>query len=102
MKFSICIITVAVLALTTPSALARRFTKCEVAREMYSIGYSMDSLPDWMCLVESESAFNSSSVGGPNSNGSFDWGIFQINDNYWCEAEFEGLSNDCGIECTSE
>lgn len=70
---------------------------CEVAREMYDAGYTKESLPEWMCLVNGESAFNSSAIGGPNTNGSFDWGLFQVNDNFWCTVE--GVGKDCNINC---
>lgn len=53
-----------------------------------------------MCLIRSESNFNSTAVGGPNQNGSFDYGLFQINENYWCGDG--GLSNDCNIPCESK
>ena len=62
--------------LPLPSALSRRFEKCEVALQMYAAGYARDSLPAWMCTVNAESSFNSSSVGGPNINGSFDWALY--------------------------
>ena len=50
--------------------------------------------------MEAESSFRTYITGGPNSNGSFDWGLFQINDNYWCYPESGiGLSNDCNMDC---
>lgn len=91
--------TLVLLVALLPCAFSRTFTRCEVAREMYTAGYSMESLPDWMCLVNSESAFNSSAIGGPNTNGSSDWGLFQVNDNYWCT--LEGVGKDCNINCQS-
>lgn len=93
MKFSAAVILLVLL----PCAFARKFSKCEVAREMYSTGHSYESLPEWMCLVQWESSFNSSAIGGPNTNGSFDWGLFQINEGYWCTVE--GVGNDCNVNC---
>lgn len=86
-----------VLLALIPCAFSRTFTKCEVAHELYSVGYPKEDLPAWVCLVKGESAFNSSAIGGPNSNGSSDWGLFQINDNYWCT--LEGAGNDCNVNC---
>lgn len=93
MKFHLVLVLIAVV----PFSIARKFEKCELAREMYDAGYTKESLPDWMCLVQFESSYNSSAIGGPNSNGSFDWGLFQINDGYWCTTE--GVGNDCNINC---
>ena len=78
----------------------RGFSKCEVARQMFAAGYSKQSLPDWMCLINSESSFNSSVVGGPNSDGSYDWGLYQINDRYWCSTT--GVGKGCNINCNGK
>lgn len=56
---------------------AKIYTKCEFARTMRSAGFSMESLPDWVCLVQHESNFNSGVINYHNSDGSWDWGIFQ-------------------------
>ena len=44
------IFSIAILALALTSASAKVFTKCELARELYNLGKSMASLPDWVCL----------------------------------------------------
>ncbi|XP_046385445.1 lysozyme-like [Ischnura elegans] len=71
------------------------FKRCELARELLSLEFPEPLLPDWVCLVENESGRNTSAKGGPNSNGSYDYGIFQINSRYWC-----GDGKDCGIPCS--
>lgn len=50
-----------------------------------------------VCLVESESSRNTGIVGGPNSDGSYDYGLFQINNRYWCKVGYPG--GDCNIDC---
>ncbi|CAG2053668.1 unnamed protein product [Timema podura] len=50
-----------------------------------------------LCLSEKESGMDSGKVGGPNKNGSFDYGIFQINGKYWCKKGKKG--GDCNIDC---
>lgn len=98
MKFIICAALLAITFSSFDGVSARRFTKCEVAQAMYATGeYTIESLPDWMCLVNSESSFNSSAIGGPNTNGSSDWGLFQVNDNFWCT--LEGVGKDCNVNC---
>ncbi|XP_071449479.1 lysozyme-like [Hetaerina americana] len=71
------------------------FKRCELALELLSLNFTQSLLPDWVCLIENESGRNSSAVGGPNSNGSHDYGIFQINGKYWC-----GEGKDCRIPCS--
>ncbi|GLV44978.1 uncharacterized protein CBL_14450 [Carabus blaptoides fortunei] len=73
------------------------FTRCELVKELTINGLPEDQLPDWVCLIESESSRNSSAIGGPNKNGSYDYGLFQINDRYWC---IPGkLGGDCNMDC---
>uniref|UniRef100_A0A1B0C8A8 lysozyme n=1 Tax=Lutzomyia longipalpis TaxID=7200 RepID=A0A1B0C8A8_LUTLO len=101
---------------------SRKFTKCELLPIFLDEGFPLEEFPDWLCVIQSESSFNSSAIGGPNSNGSFDWGLFQsesafnssaiggpnsngsfdyglfqINENYWCKVGQAG--NDCNIDC---
>jgi len=41
-------------------------------------GYKYVILSPGVCLVESESGLDSRIVGGPNTDGSVDYGIFQV------------------------
>lgn len=85
------------LALTN-FASAKVFTKCELAEKLhYSGGISKSLLPDWLCLVESESDYDSSVIGPVNTDDSYDWGIFQINDRYWCSVGIAGKA--CNANC---
>lgn len=52
-----------------------------------------------VCLVESESSYRTDIVGPPNVDGSRDWGLFQINDRYWCQGQYAGSKNMCGKNC---
>lgn len=64
---------------------AKVWQMCELARHLhFSHGFNRENLADWICLIQYESSFNSGAVGGPNSNGSRDWGLWQINDKFWC------------------
>lgn len=75
------------------------FTRCELAKTL-SLTFPRDKLADWNCLVKHESAYNSKAKGPQNKNKSFDWGIFQINDKYWCTVGTPG--GDCHVDCLSE
>ena len=78
---------------------AKIYTKCELARKLDGT-FSRNKLPDWMCLVKHESSYNSRTKGPRNKNGSYDYGIFQINDKYWCKVGSAG--GDCNIDCGSK
>ena len=80
---------------------AKVYSKCELAKILKSKGIAVSKLPDWLCLIKHESNYNSRAKGGPNSNGSYDWGLFQINDKYWCKRG-TGNGGDCNINCSSE
>ncbi|XP_044730425.1 lysozyme-like [Chrysoperla carnea] len=71
--------------------------QCEVARQLSSHGFGRDELADWTCLVMSESSGDFSVIGGPNTDGSRDWGLFQINDRYWCGVGWAG--KECNADC---
>jgi lysozyme C len=55
------------------------YTKCEFAKTMRNAGFSMESLPDWVCLAQHESNFNSNAINYVNSDGSWDWGKKPLN-----------------------
>lgn len=76
---------------------AKKFTKCALAKELVKNGIAKKDLPNWLCLVQSESNYNTAAVGRPNSDKSRDWGLFQINDRYWCKDGRAG--GDCKINC---
>ena len=83
-----------ILAILVTISSAKTYKKCELARKMYNAGFSKSSLPDWMCLVEAESEYDTKAKNTQNADGSTDWGIFQINDRYWC-----GPDKGCGVAC---
>ncbi|TRY63866.1 hypothetical protein TCAL_11589 [Tigriopus californicus] len=96
MKF---LISLAVLAIVG-CAQAKVYSKCELATEMVNKhGFSRSSIGDWVCLVNYESSFNTRAT-NDNTNGSRDYGIFEINDNYWCDSNV-GAGNDCNAVCSN-
>ncbi|WP_407809573.1 hypothetical protein, partial [Staphylococcus aureus] len=71
---------------------------CELAKELvHKHGFDKNTIGDWICLVKYESSFDTSAKGGPNWDGSYDHGLFQINDRYWCAPP--GPHNECGVTC---
>ncbi|XP_077298016.1 lysozyme-like [Arctopsyche grandis] len=88
-----------VLIIIFGNASARRFSKCEMARELLRQGFPKNELSDWVCLIYSESSYETNVVGPMNTDGSYDWGLFQINDKYWCKGHYSGSKNICNINC---
>ncbi|CAH1796421.1 unnamed protein product [Owenia fusiformis] len=78
--------------------MGRQFQRCELVRALRARNMP-GNLADWMCLAYHESRFRTYAVGRPNSNGSQDWGLYQVNDNYWCKSNRNGRSNNCGLYC---
>lgn len=52
----------------------------QIAAFAHSGGFPAAVLPTAVAIALAESHGNTSAKGGPNSNGSYDWGLFQIND----------------------
>lgn len=84
------------LALTN-FASAKEYSKCELARKLDAAGIARSQLPDWLCLVKFESNYDSRAKGKVNTDGTHDWGIFQINDGYWCSVGYNGKG--CNANC---
>jgi len=76
----------------------KEFGRCELALELVNNqGFDKTTIGDWICLAFYSSKFNSESV-YENVDGSIDYGLFQINDNYWCDEEI-GYGAECNIAC---
>lgn len=54
-----------------------------------------------VCLVDAESSFQTHVKGGPNSDGSYDYGLFQISDRYWCNPG-DHPGKGCNVRCNGE
>ena len=59
-------------------------TKCQVVAALRAEGVPDSDLRDWLCLVKHESDYRYD-IDNTNSNGSRDYGIFQLNSKYWCK-----------------
>uniref|UniRef100_A0A3B3UV21 lysozyme n=1 Tax=Poecilia latipinna TaxID=48699 RepID=A0A3B3UV21_9TELE len=90
------------LLLLVAVANAKVFERCAWARTLKASGmdgYRGISLADWVCLTQHESHFNTRAT-NRNTDGSTDYGIFQINSKYWCRDGGVSRSNGCGINCS--
>ncbi|XP_056137124.1 lysozyme C II-like [Lampris incognitus] len=85
-------------------ATATVYDRCDWARVLKNNrmdGYAGISLANWVCLTKWESDYNTAAI-NRNSDGSTDYGIFQINSRYWCEDDRTPRSkNACKIPCSA-
>lgn len=77
---------------------SKQFNKCSLATELSRLGVPKSELPDWVCLVQHESNFKTNWINKKNSNGSWDFGLFQINDKWWCQGHIRS-HNTCNVKC---
>ena len=96
MKFLFALI--AILAVTA-TVFGRKLNRCSLAKELHSLGVPKSELPQWTCLAEHESSYRTHIIGPPNTDGSQDYGIFQINSKYWCRSPKVFSYNGCHVDC---
>ncbi|XP_069025154.1 lysozyme C-like [Embiotoca jacksoni] len=92
-----------VFLLLVAAASAKVFERCEWARVLKNNGmasYRGISLADWVCLSQWESHYNTRAI-NRNTDGSTDYGIFQINSRYWCNDGGVSSANGCNIPCSA-
>nr|BAB20806.1 lysozyme [Samia ricini] len=77
---------------------AKRFTRCGLVQELRRQGFDESLMSNWVCLVENESGRFTDKIGKVNKNGSRDYGLFQINDKYWCSTG-STPGKDCHVTC---
>ena len=53
-----------------------------------------------VCISKYESSYNCDAK-NTNTDGSSDYGLFQINSYYWCSGDPKSKYNECGISCSS-
>ncbi|XP_036050796.1 lysozyme-like protein 6 [Onychomys torridus] len=78
--------------------LINRCALAKILHEEDLDGFEGYSLTDWLCLAFVESNFNMSKV-NENADGSFDYGVFQINSHYWCNDYLSHSENFCHVDC---
>ncbi|KAL5277555.1 LysS family protein [Megaselia abdita] len=89
------------LALFAAPSMGKVFSRCSLAKELKALGVAAGDIPYYVCIAQHESSYNTAAVGPPNPNGTNDYGIFQINDYYWCAPPNGAFSyNSCKINCS--
>ncbi|CAK6972529.1 lysozyme C-like [Scomber scombrus] len=94
---------VLVFLLLVALSSAEVYQRCQWAQVLKNYGmdgYYGISLANWVCLTKWESTYNTQAI-NHNTDGSTDYGIFQINSRYWCDdGRTPGSGNACGIKCS--
>lgn len=79
---------------------AKVYDRCELARELKDM---RDVIPEhvstWVCIAYYESRFDTSAVGRLNGDWSWDHGLFQLSDRYWCGRDRVGGA--CYMPCSA-
>ncbi|CAD7011598.1 lysozyme P-like [Ceratitis capitata] len=79
----------------------RIMDRCSLSRELDAMSIPRANIPNWVCIAQYESNFNTAELGPPNPDGSRDWGIFHINDRYWCDpGDGRHSANACHVSCS--
>ncbi|XP_069673836.1 lysozyme-like isoform X2 [Periplaneta americana] len=94
---SVCIFILVTTMIGMKTGEAKVFKECELVHQLKQYGVPEHEWSDWVCIAEGESTFNTEAINTENTDGSYDYGIFQINSMYWCKLGSEG--NGCNIKC---
>lgn len=73
-----------VLTVVLGPGQAKVYGRCELAKRLRQLGASESQLATWVCIAHSESGYNTAAL-NINKNKSKDFGIFQINNRFWCD-----------------
>uniref|UniRef100_A0A1I8MC29 Lysozyme n=1 Tax=Musca domestica TaxID=7370 RepID=A0A1I8MC29_MUSDO len=97
MKIFVAVI--AVLAIVAP-IYGVTIDRCTLVKRMYAMGVPKSELPKWACIADRESNYRLHVVGPKNRDGTQDYGVFQINNRWWCkDASGRKTANGCKIAC---
>uniref|UniRef100_A0A3P8WGJ8 lysozyme n=1 Tax=Cynoglossus semilaevis TaxID=244447 RepID=A0A3P8WGJ8_CYNSE len=86
------------LVALSSAVVYERCTWAKLLKSQGMDGFHGISLPNWVCLTNWESHFNTNAI-NHNRDGSTDYGIFQINSRWWCDDRTTTTSNACNVAC---
>ncbi|XP_008301771.1 lysozyme C [Stegastes partitus] len=88
------------LVVVTGAEALERCAWAKILKNSGMDGYRGISLANWVCLTRWESNFNTGAI-NHNTDGSTDYGIFQINSRWWCTDGKTPSANGCNIQCSA-
>lgn len=80
--------------------LMNKQSECQVATYLKNAGFSSSNIPTMVCISKYESSFNCDAT-NKNTDGSTDYGLFEINSYYWCSGDSASKYNECSATCVS-
>ncbi|XP_045115264.1 lysozyme C-like isoform X1 [Portunus trituberculatus] len=88
---------VLLLVMCASLVVGKIYDKCDLADELErKHGVSKEDVKKWVCIAQYESTFNTKAHNKQNSDGSQDYGLFQLNNKYWCGNTHK---NECNMPC---
>uniref|UniRef100_A0A8D2JH31 Glycosyl hydrolases family 22 (GH22) domain-containing protein n=1 Tax=Varanus komodoensis TaxID=61221 RepID=A0A8D2JH31_VARKO len=90
------------LACLVAAVQAKIFGRCELAHVLKNNGmdnYAGYSLANWICMTFFETGFDTEAV-DHHKDGTKDYGIFHINNGWWCKDEDTMSENLCTMLCS--
>lgn len=95
MKYALAL--VAIACYVAP-AFGKKFSRCSLAHEMYSLGVPKQELAKWTCLAKDETSYHTEAF---SIFGSINfYGLFQLDDFFWCAPSNGRFSfNYCKVNC---
>ncbi len=75
-------------------------SECATANYLRKAGFPESSIGTMVCIAKYESGFNCDAT-NKNTDGSTDYGEFQINSYWWCSGDAKSKYNGCGTSCSS-
>lgn len=75
-------------------------SQCQIASYLRKSGFPESSIGTMVCISKYESSYNCDAK-NTNTDGSSDYGLFQINSYYWCSGDPQSKYNECGVTCSS-
>lgn len=85
---------------TKTSNYGKVYKRCELAKELrYSYNLPFEQIHTWVCIAQQQSRLNTSALGPLNAIGSQSYGLFQINEKFWCSNDGNG-GKGCTVSCS--
>lgn len=75
-------------------------SECDVAKYLRNAGFPSNTIGTMVCIAKYESSLNCDAT-NKNTDGSTDYGLFEINSYYWCSGDTTSKYNECGTSCQS-
>jgi lysozyme C len=61
------------------------FSRCALVKRLRQLGANRNQIATWVCIAKGESSYDTAAINHHNTDNSKDYGIFQINNRYWCD-----------------